>query len=207
MNPFETNEVRRYEIRDTLDYQPIADLRHAARVLISDAKSHPVGSHYKWMGAVMFLASTVEAFCQTIGPEVLENWSSGKSPIERNTGPFKKLELIAAKAGISPQLETTPWKNIQDIFNARNSFAHPKPATHSSVCVVECRYDELTQRSAEAVLQFRFPLLTETAVDAAACAVDEVLTEVWCAFGREERKLYKHGTSIGSWSLAKTDDT
>lgn len=206
MNPFETNEVQRYTIRDTLDYQPIADLRHAANVLIRDAKSHPAGSHYKWMGAVMFLASTVEAFCQTLGPELLENWAARKNPVERNTGPVKKLELIANKAGITPQLDIRPWKDIQEIFNARNSFAHPKPATHSSICIVECRYDELTQRSAEAIRQFRFPLLTEAAVDAAAEAVDEVLFEVWCALGREKRKLYRHGTSIGSWSLAKADD-
>ncbi|MGK4923320.1 hypothetical protein ACSLUB_12375 [Bordetella hinzii] len=206
MNHFETNEVKRYEIRDTLDYQPIADLRHAAHVLIGDAKSHPEGSHYKWMAAVMFLASTVEAFCQTLGPEVLENWNSGKSPIERNAGPFKKLELIAGKAGLAPQLAATPWKDIQEIFNARNSFAHPKPATDSSVCVVECRYDELGQRSAEAIRQYRFPLLTEAAIDVAASSVDAVLTDIWCALGHDKRKLYAHGASIGSWSLNEPAD-
>ncbi|MFP3745518.1 hypothetical protein SB816_20795 [Achromobacter sp. SIMBA_011] len=204
MNPFETDDVQRYAIRDDHDYKPIADLRHGARVLLEDARQHPEGSHYKWMSAVVLLASTVEAFCQTLGPEVLkEMWDTGRNPIEKKAGPLKKLELIAKRAKVFKGHEDPRWQLLSEVFDARNGFAHPKPATMRSVCIVECRYDELNLRSAEAIRNFRFPLLNPTRLDEVAAAVDAVLLEIWLALGKRQHDLYMQGISIGSWSLAE----
>jgi len=56
---------------------------HAAASLRNTARDHRVGSNHTISAALVMTAFSVEAFIQTIGPEVLpETWDAGDKPVE-----------------------------------------------------------------------------------------------------------------------------
>jgi hypothetical protein len=157
------------------------------------ADEEPVGATFKRMGALVLLASTVEGFCQTVGPEVFgSDWDRKKNPIER-MGPRKKLELIAKAAHIDVDWGREPWSYIDRLFEVRNALAHPCPASNRAGFAIVCAPDERRNVAMAEGERHVTPLLDPMELRSTLEAVEEALKALWAGLGRKPTLLFMHG--------------
>lgn len=98
-----------------------AELRHASRVMLGEAKEREEGSFYQVMGSLVFAAFMVEAFLNHVGPHVFKSWND----LER-LSPLSKLNLVAEKLGIENDQGKRPYQTLVRLFWFRNTLAHAK---------------------------------------------------------------------------------
>ncbi|GLQ87323.1 hypothetical protein [Dyella flagellata] len=141
-------------------------------------------------------AFSVEAFIQTIGPEVLPTtWIT----IERKSV-LHKLKEIGKATGITVDYGTLPWNLIKELFDARNRLAHAKPADREFEFILEIpdgadEHDVLTAKLEE---EFQ-PLHKLDKLDALAKTIDEALLLIWISAGYEDFSFTSNG--MNSWSF------
>lgn len=78
-----------------------------------------MGSNHTISAALVMTAFSVEAFIQTVGPEVLpDTWIAGDKPVERWRA-LDKLKAIGKATEIAVDYGSLPWSNIKELFQAR----------------------------------------------------------------------------------------
>jgi hypothetical protein len=175
-------------------------MRHAAASLRKTAREHRVGSNHIISAALVMTAFSVEAFIQTLGPEILpDTWGAGDGPVER-CGVLDKLKAIGKATGIAVDFGSSPWSGIKELFQARDRLAHAKPDDREFELVVTIT-DGADERDAlTPALEEQFqPLHNLDKLDALAQEIDGALLAVWVAAGHDEFSFTWHGTN--SWSL------
>ncbi len=120
-------------------YKPVPVFMHASYCLRNIRAEGGRGSYYADLGALVLLAFAVEGFCQTYGPSAFgEEWvdvygDDGKR-VKRGVESkpvVDKLKLLARKAGLNPNFDEFPWKEIKQLLKERDNLAHPKVSTRT----------------------------------------------------------------------------
>ncbi|APW61820.1 hypothetical protein [Paludisphaera borealis] len=123
---------KKVSIRKTRTVITYAELWHASWSLLKNGKDREEGSHYQFMGSLVFSAFTFEAYLNDIGPKSFseQNWNA----LER-LSPKKKLEVIAEQLGCPVDYGRRPWSIMKKLFEFRNDIAHGKsdPITETQV--------------------------------------------------------------------------
>lgn len=158
-----SDKLLRALIHETEDYRPVGELMVTAHALLEEAEDSKDHARQIRMGALFTLASSVEAFCQTLGPRILEDIWSGRKNVER-AGVMKKLELLAKRLNV-PGFDASvePWKSVKVLMDARHQLAHPKPEP------VERTYEIITSQGlmnddvqrVELLWDNRYPILAK----------------------------------------------
>lgn len=192
-----TGDKKTAAISGDHDYRPWPELRHAAASLRKIAANYEPGSAYTIMAALVMMAFSVEAFVQTLGPEVLsDEWTQEERPAER-WKVTKKLKEIGRKLGVPVDYGESPWQDIKALFEARDDLAHAKPALREASGRVE-----ILPGGGVAPDAFR-PLLIERyqpfhnldVLNRLAQVIDHELLTLWIAAGKDERRFTMHGAS------------
>ena len=179
------------------EYRPWPELRHAAASLRKIAAHYEPGSAYTIMAALVMMAFSVEAFVQTLGPEVLsEEWTQEQHPAER-WKVTKKLKVIGRRLGVPVDYGKSPWQDIKALLSARDDLAHAKPTLRGASGRVE-----ILPSGEVAPDAFR-PLLIEKyqpfhnldVLNRLAQVIDHALLTLWVAAGKDERRFTMHGAS------------
>ena len=181
-------------------YAPWPAMRHAAASLRKTAREHRVGSNHTISAALVMTAFSVEAFIQTVGPEVLPNtWDAGNKPVER-WGVLDKLKAIGKATGIAVDFGSSPWSGIKELFQARDRLAHAKPDDREFelILTIPDGVDERDVLTAALEEQFQ-PLHNLDKLDALAQEIDGVLLTVWVAAGHDEFSFTWN--DMNSWSF------
>ena len=181
-------------------YAPWPAMRHAAASLRKTARDHRVGSNHTISAALVMTAFSVEAFIQTIGPEVLpDTWDAGDKPVER-WRVLDKLKAIGNATHIAVDFGASPWSGIKELFHARDRLAHPKPDDREFelMLTIPDGADEREVLAAALEEQFQ-PLHNLDKLDALAREIDAALLTMWMAAGHDEFSFTWHG--MNSWSL------
>jgi hypothetical protein len=181
-------------------YAPWPAMRHAAASLRNTARKHPVGSNHTISAALVMTAFSVEAFIQTIGPEVLpDTWDVGEKPVER-WRVLDKLKAIGKATGVAVDFGVPPWSGIKELFQARDRLAHAKPdhREFELMLTIPDGADEREVLAAALEEQFQ-PLHNLDRLDALAQEIDQELLTIWTAAGHDEFSFTWHG--MNSWSL------
>ena len=145
-------------------------------------------------------AFSVEAFIQTIGPEVLpDTWDAGDKPVERRRV-LDKLKAIGKATHIAVDFGASPWSGIKELFHARDRLAHPKPDDREFelMLTIPDGADEREVLAAALEEQFQ-PLHNLDKLNALAQEIDAALLTMWMAAGHDEFSFTWHG--MNSWSL------
>jgi hypothetical protein len=192
--------VTRVLAKGLAPYAPWPVMRHAAASLRKTAREHRVGSNHTISAALVMTAFSVEAFIQTVGPEVLpDTWIAGDKPVER-WRVLDKLKAIGKATEIAVDYGSLPWSNIKELFQARDRLAHAKPDDREFELIVSVPdgADERDVLTAALEEQFQ-PLHNLDKLDALAQEIDGALLAVWVAAGHDEFSFTWHG--MNSWSL------
>lgn len=179
--------MTRYRIEGTFPYLPWPEMRHAAWSLRRIAREHPRGSAHTISAAVVMTAFSVEAFCQTVGPQVLVDiWTSGKYPAER-WSVLDKLKEIGKRTGSTINYGEAPWSEIKELFKARDRLAHAKPEEGKVDRIIDVPdgidvvdyYDEIREREFQS-------LHDVDRLERLAGDIDTALLPIWIAAGNTE---------------------
>jgi hypothetical protein len=190
---------REFEVSGHFDYRPWPEIRHTAFVLRKLAREYQPGSKHTALAAVVLTAFSVEGFCQTLGPEVLNDiWLQTRKPAEA-FGVLTKLKLIGSKCGIPVDYEKSPWLEIKQLFDARDKIAHPKPARLKVQGKVTAPGDADPRDLFYGVMSAEYePLHNVEVLDRVAMMIDDALRSIWVAAGKDEAAFLIHGG--GFWS-------
>ena len=181
-------------------YAPWPAMRHAAASLRKVAHEHQMGSNHTVSAALVMTAFSVEAFIQSVGPEVLpETWNAGDKPVER-WRVLDKLKAIGAATGVAIDFGSSPWSGIKELFQARDRLAHAKPNDREFdfIVTIPDGADEWDVVNAAVEEKFQ-PLHDLDKLDALAKEIDVALLAIWVAAGHDEFSFTWHGMSY--WSL------
>lgn len=179
------------------DYRPWPELRHAAASLRMTAERYEPGSAYTIMAALVMMAFSVEAFIQTLGPEVLkEEWTQEEYPAER-WKVTKKLKEVGRRLGVPVDYGTSPWQDIKALFEARDDLAHAKPALREASGRVEISSGgEVAPDAFRPLLNEKYqPFHNLDMLNRLAPVIDNALLSLWVAAGNDERRFTMHGAS------------
>lgn len=80
------------------------------------------GMYWDWLNSLILAALAIEAFANTVGPELFKHWEKFDS-----AAPLGKLALIAEKQKITCEFGEEPWQTLYDLIKLRNKLAHAKP--------------------------------------------------------------------------------
>jgi hypothetical protein len=96
-----------------------AYLAHGASIALTEAEKEGGGSFFHNMNAILLSAFTLEAYYNHLGENCFNLWAS----TDRISN-YKKLEIILEHFGLEPDLESTPFSEIRELFEFRNEIAH-----------------------------------------------------------------------------------
>lgn len=188
-----------YDVEATEDYWPVAELFNGSNALRKNAMADPAVSRWKLTGALLLLASSVEAFCQGVGKEVFgQDWDK-RLKVER-LSPIDKLSLIAERCKLKDIAGSRDGQNIALLFRARNEISHPKPkrARKYAKSVKAPSSVELTSLVDRAILWDTYEVLTDSRLNEIQLSVQTVLTDIWKALGKKEHALFLPGSILYS---------
>ncbi|APP84421.1 hypothetical protein BI317_09790 [Xanthomonas hortorum pv. gardneri] len=188
-----------FDVEALEDYWPVAELFNGCRALRKNASDDPAVSRWKLTGALLLLASSVEAFCQGIGKEVFgKDWDK-RLKVER-LSPIDKLSLIAERCGLKELTGTRDGENLALLFRARNEIAHPKPKRSRKYMktVKAPSSADPTSLVDRAILWDTYEVLTDRRLSELQLSVETVLTDMWKALGKREHKLFLPGSILYS---------
>ena len=187
-------------------YLPFPHIHHAAKSLRRLARTTEVGRYHLEAAALVMTAFTVEAFCQTLGPDVLgASWTTSpggrKRPIERRSLE-DKLKAIGKAVKVPVDFGKKPWSLISDLMSARDELAHGKHLSSErtrfnwTLDVPEDAdpYDVLRGHLRNAL----FPLHQIDRLEEAAKEIDAGLLRLWVAAGNPDYTFDQ--TGMTSWS-------
>lgn len=188
------------------DYLPFPHIFHAAATLRRLARDTEKGRYHIESAALVMTAFSVEAFCQTLGPDVLgASWATApagsKRPIER-WSVADKLKAIGRAVGIPVDLGQEPWSKVVTLMAARDELAHAKHLSSDRTNI------NLTLEVPDAADPYDvvkghlrrqlFPLHDIDALDAITADIEAGLRRLWEAGGKPAHTFGRSG--ITSWS-------
>lgn len=187
-------------------YLPFPHIHHAAESLRRLAHTTEVGRYHLEAAALVMTAFAVEAFCQTLGPEVLgAAWTTPpegkKHSIER--WPVRdKLKAIGNAVNVPVNFGQRPWSLIEELMAARDELAHAKYLSSDRTTINWTLdipegadpYDVLRGHLRDAL----FPLHQIDRLDTAAQEIDGGLRRLWEAASHPAHTFDQHGMT--SWS-------
>ncbi|CUR74460.1 hypothetical protein BN2905_34630 [Achromobacter xylosoxidans] len=203
-NP-DSDEIATFVIHSTRPYRPAAEMYYAALGLIRDAEENPSVGMYKRMGALMFLAASIEGFGQTYGPSAFPSAWGTKGHIGDRTPPLQKLQDIGREVGIDVTAQPE-WPVIKSLFDERNGMAHPKPGRKSAHVEVTCKEKDVLSESLKASMETYFPHVTHGEIQKSAQAVESFLITIHSALNLQgklnpkESGPFRYPTEMGGFS-------
>lgn len=193
-------------------YLPFPHIHHAAASLRRLARTIEVGRYHIESSALVMTAFSVEAFCQTLGPDVLgEAWTtssnSSKRPIERSSV-TDKLKAIGRAVGVPVDFGKEPWSKIVTLMAARDELAHAKHLS-SVRTSIDLTLDIPDTADPYDVLKAHlrrklFPLCDIDTLDTIAGDIDAGLLRLWEAAGKPAHTFDQVGMS--SWTAKAVGD-
>jgi hypothetical protein len=187
-------------------YLPFPHIHHAASTLRRLARSAEVGRYHLESAALVMTAFSVEAFCQTLGPEVLGSvWTAppagSKRPIER-WSVTDKLKAIGKAVGVHVELGQDPWSLVVALMRARDELAHAKHIASERTSInltldVPDGTDPYDVVAAH-VRDQMFPLHRIDRLDVLASEIDAGLLRLWEAAGHSAHTFDQSGMT--SWT-------
>lgn len=188
------------------DYLPFPHILHAAATLRRLARNTEKGRYHIESAALVMTAFSVEAFCQTLGPDVLgASWTTApagsKRPIER-WSVTDKLKAIGREVGVPVDLGQEPWSKVVSLMAARDELAHAKHLSSERTNInltlevpdAADPYDVIR----EYLRRQLFPLHNIDALDAIAADIEAGLQSLWIAAKKPAHTFGRSG--ITSWS-------
>lgn len=167
----------------------------------SYAAAATVGQAHYIAAAVVMTAFSVEAFVQTLGPQVYgEDWTRHPRPAERL--PVKvKLKCIGKHFGRPVSYGADPWRDLARLMEARDRAAHPRPeeVPVREVVDAEDATVALDQARTSAFIRAN-PMHDIGALDTAANSIEAGLIEIWVASGGTRHVL--KGWRQGVWGVS-----
>jgi hypothetical protein len=112
-------------------------LLHSAQHFLELAKEKRDGWYYEWLGAIVLCALSIEAIGNCYGKVLIPDWKEQIADwLSKKLGasPRWKLEVVAARCGISPDFGTHPWLTAWKLTEFRNLIAHAKREPLSKEC-------------------------------------------------------------------------
>lgn len=187
-------------------YLPFPHIHHVAKSLRRSARTTEVGRYSLEAAALVMTAFTVEAFCQTLGPDVLGvAWTTSpdgkKPPIERRSVK-DKLKAIGKAVNEPVDFDQKPWSLISNLMSARDELAHGKHLSSERTRIKWTLdvhddadpYDVLRGYLRDAL----FPLHQIDRLEEAAEEIDAGLLRLWVAAGNPDYTFNQ--TGMTSWS-------
>jgi hypothetical protein len=168
------------------------------------ARNTQAGHNHALTAAIVMTAFSIEAFVQTLGPDVYgEAWASERRPAERF--PVKnKLKDIGKAHGVPVDFGAKPWKQAAALLAARDALAHPKPEPRRTNIVFEAVDQEAAiAESREAAFASYHPMHNIDLLEGVAAEVEEGLLLIWKASGGSPHVLKAWG--MGVWSVTSAD--
>jgi len=182
-------------------YLPFPHIHHAAATLRKLARTTDLGRNHLESAALVMTAFAVEAFCQTLGPQVLgSDWTNppqgSKRPIER-WSVADKLKAIGRAVGVPVDLGQAPWSLVVDLMTARDELAHAKHLS-SARTTINLTLDVPASVDPYDVIRHHlrdqmFPLHNITVLDSLAAEIDAGLRRLWTAAGHPDHAFDQAG--------------
>lgn len=132
--------VSKYRVQKSRSTRPYLELRYAAKFGLETAKTKRDGWGYDKLTTILFSALAVEAFCNSLGDELFENWQD----FDR-LNIIGKTRLIAEKLEVEHDKAIEPWSTVVWLTGFRNKLVHSRPEKLAVDTVV----DEKTMKKLE----------------------------------------------------------
>ena len=187
-------------------YLPFPHIHHVAQSLRRSARTTEVGRYHLEAAALVMTAFAVEAFCQSLGPDVLgAAWTtspdSKKPPIER-WSLKDKLKAIGKAVNEPVDFGQKPWSLISDLMNARDELAHGRHLSSERTTINWTLdvpdgadpYDVLRGHLRDSL----FPLHQIDRLEAVTKEIDAGLLRLWVSAGNPDYTFDQ--TGMTSWS-------
>ncbi len=185
-------------------YHPWPELNHAARVLRRAAREQGASKLHVVTGAVVLTAFAVEAFCQTLGPDLFpDRWASGAKPLVEKAV-LRKLELIGHEVGVDVDYNQEPWIHVSALFEAKRQLLTPSSSPVPLDEDVSVDEDADPRFDVHAAVQRHFrPLHNLVQLEKVAAEVNKGLLNIWDAAGGAEAVLDVLGHT--SWAIQSAE--
>lgn len=181
--------------RDLVVY---AELFHTARCLMNNGIDHVTGSAHQFRASIIFFAFTLEAFLNHVGVRLIEDWIKS----ERNLSPFKKIETIASKVGVTVEWAERPWSTAKTLFETRNHMAHGKDSVIEEIRVLD-ESEDFTNFSDLFAKSDWEKFCTKENTEVAKTDVKKMATLLGVPAGISEIELFRTGFQTRSQSATK----
>ncbi|MEW9571327.1 hypothetical protein ABQJ54_06165 [Rhodanobacter sp. Si-c] len=190
-------------------YLPFPHIHHAAKTLRKLAGTTEMGRYHLESAALVMTAFAIEAFCQTLGPEVFgEKWTNppdGGRAMER-CSVKAKLKAIGETVNVPVSFGLRPWSLIAELMQARDDLAHGKPLP-PELTKIDVTLDvpdgidpyDLVRAHMRNLM---FPMHRIDRLETAADEIDTGLRRLWVAAGNPDY-TFAQG-SMSSWSATAT---
>jgi len=186
-------------------YLPFPHIHHAAKTLRKLASTTEMGRYHLESAALVMTAFAIEAFCQTLGPEVFgEKWANppdGSRPMER-CSVKAKLKAIGKAVNVPVSFGLNPWLLIAELMRVRDDLAHgkPLPPERTKIDVTLNVPDGIDPYDVvhTHMRDLMFPMHRIDRLEAAAEEIDKGLRRLWVVAGNPDYMFAR--SSISSWS-------
>jgi hypothetical protein len=99
-----------------------SELWHGSEVLLQRGQEEVKGSKWLWMGSLILIAFSFEAYMNHIGPKVFACWNI----FEKAISPEGKLDVICERLKIVLPKNERPRQTLRELIKFRNNVGHGK---------------------------------------------------------------------------------